>query len=165
MRHIEIHHSSEKIPVLGQGTYGIFSYQSDKEHKKWINVLKKGIELGMTHIDTAELYGNGASEKLVGKVIDEFPRDDLFITTKMLPSNTTEYQMKKAIDNSLKRLGIKYVDLYLIHRLESNTSIKKVMRFFESLIDAGKTRYIGVSNFSVSEVRKAQSYLKKNELK
>lgn len=164
MRQIEIPTSGEKIPILGQGTYGIFSSQTEEVHKNWKNVLRKGIELGLTHIDTAELYGNGYSERLVGEVLKDFKREELFITTKMLPSNKSEYQMEKAIDNSIKRLEVNYVDLYLIHWLESDSSIKNIMNFFEKLIDSGKTRYIGVSNFSVSEFQKAQTYLKKYDL-
>ncbi len=164
MRQIKIPSSGEKIPILGQGTYGIFSSQSEQEHKNWKNVLKKGIELGMNHIDTAELYGDGYSERVVGEVLKEFEREEIFITTKMLPSNKIDSQMEKAIDNSLKRLGVNHVDLYLIHWLEGDSSIKKIMNFFEKLIDLGKTRYIGVSNFSVSEFQKAQTYLKKYEL-
>jgi diketogulonate reductase-like aldo/keto reductase len=164
MRQIEIPSSGEKIPILGQGTYGIFSSQTEEVHRNWKNVLRKGVELGMTHIDTAELYGDGYSEQLIGEVLKEFEREDIFLTTKMLPSNRTESQMEKAINNSLKRLGVNYVDLYLIHWLESYSSIKNIMNFFEKLIDSGKTRYIGVSNFSLSEFQKAQIYLKKHEL-
>ncbi|TXT66678.1 MAG: hypothetical protein BAJALOKI1v1_270010 [Promethearchaeota archaeon] len=164
MREITIPHSNEKIPILGMGTYGIFPGQSKQTHEQWKEVLRTGIELGITHIDTAELYGDGHSEKIVGDVIKEYPREDLFITTKMLPSRTSESQMKKAINNSLNRLGVKYVDLYLIHWLESHSSIPTIMAFFEHLIDSEKTRYIGVSNFSVSEVKEAQASLKKYNL-
>lgn len=164
MKKIELNKTGEKLPVLGQGTYGIFPDESDDFYENWKNILRKGIELGMTHIDTAELYGSGYSEKIIGEVIAEYERDKLFITTKMLPSNKTEREMRKAINNSLKRLNIDYADLYLIHWLETDSSIKKIIKVFEKFIDEGKTRYIGVSNFSVSEVKEAQEHLRKYEL-
>jgi len=115
MKKIELNKTGEKLPVLGQGTYGIFPDESDDFYENWKNILRKGIELGMTHIDTAELYGSGYSEKIIGEVIAEYERDKLFITTKMLPSNRTEKEMRNALNNSLKRLNIDYADLYLIH--------------------------------------------------
>lgn len=164
MRYIKLGNTNEKIPVLGMGTYGIFPGESDNFYNEWKNVLRKGIELGMTHIDTAELYGSGYSEKIIGEVISEYERDKIFVTTKMLPSNRSEKEMRNAIENSLKRLNVKYIDLYLIHWLESDSSLKKIMNNFEKFIDEGKTRYIGVSNFSVSEVKEAQKYLNKYEI-
>jgi len=164
MRYVELGKTGEKIPVLGQGTHGIYPYRSKKFYEKWKQSLKKGIELGMTHIDTAEKYGDGFSEKIVGEIIKEYNRDDLFITTKLLPNHKTEDKMMKAVNESLKRLGLKYVDLYLIHWLEPYSSIKQIIQVLEKLIDLGKTRYIGVSNFSLIQFRQAQQELKKYEV-
>ncbi len=164
MQYLKFGKEGEKIPLVGQGTAGIEPSLSSQMLDNWKMVLKKGIELGMTHIDTAELYGNGLAEEIVGDVIKDHDRNDLFITTKMLPSRITEKAMRSAIEGSLKRLKLKYVDLYLIHWLEEDSSIEKIMRFLEKMVDEGKTRYIGVSNFSLDEVKAARKVLKKNDI-
>jgi diketogulonate reductase-like aldo/keto reductase len=164
MRKIEIGHKGEKIPVLGQGTGGIQPHSPDELYEKWKEVLKAGIEVGMTHIDTAEIYGFGKSESMIGDIIKNFDRDDLFITTKLSPQHRDEKEMKFAVNNSLKRLGLKNVDLYLIHWIKRKQSIKQFINFLERLIDEGKTRYIGVSNFSLDQFKTAQQEAKKYEL-
>jgi diketogulonate reductase-like aldo/keto reductase len=118
----------------------------------------------MTLIDTAELYGSGKSEEIVGKAIKGYNREDLFITTKMLPKHKNEKEMQNAIDKSLERLDIDYVDLYLIHWLEEDSSIERIIQNLEKFVDQGKARYIGVSNFSREEFKKAQSVAKKNDI-
>jgi len=163
MRMVELGKTGEKISVLGQGTWGIRSFKNSKYYEKWKGSIRKGIELGLTHIDTAEIYGRGASEKLVGSVIKEFNRDDIFITSKLFPMHLSYEKMKKAASKSLKRLQISNFDLYLIHWPSPFTSIKKLMRVMQDLVNEGKTRYIGVSNFSVEQFKEAQSYLN-NEL-
>jgi diketogulonate reductase-like aldo/keto reductase len=164
MRYIGLGKTGEKIPVLGQGTHGIYPNRSKDFYEEWKQSIRKGIDLGMTHIDTAEKYGDGFSEKIIGEAIKEYKRDDLFITTKLLPTHKTEEKMMKAVNKSLERLGLKNVDLYLIHWLEPYNSIKQIMQVLEKLIDLGKTRYIGVSNFSLEEFKQAQLELKKYEL-
>jgi len=164
LKKIRLGKTDENIPILGQGTWGIKSYRNKEYYEKWKESIRKGIELGITHIDTAEMYGRGTSEKVVGQVISEYNRDDLFITTKLFPMHTRYNTMKKAAYNSLKRLGIKQIDLYLIHWPSSLISIKKQMRVLEDLVKEGKVRYIGVSNFSVEQFKEAQTYLKNTEL-
>jgi diketogulonate reductase-like aldo/keto reductase len=165
MKKIQLGKSKEQIPILGQGTWGI-SYKRNKKHYElWKKSLKAGIELGMTHIDTAELYGMGTSERVVGEVIAEYERDELFITSKLFPKHFGSNAMKKACDKSLRRLNTKYLDLYLVHFPSFIApKIKKHMRVMEDLLKEGKTRYIGVSNYSVAQFKKAQSILKKAEL-
>jgi diketogulonate reductase-like aldo/keto reductase len=164
MRKIEIGQKGEKIPVLGQGTGGIQPHSPDETYEKWKEILKLGIDLGMTHIDTAEIYGFGKSESMIGEVIKNFDRDDLFVTTKLSPQHRDEKEMKLAVSNSLKRLGLKYVDLYLIHWIKRKQSIKDIIHFLERLVDEGKTRYIGVSNFSLDQFKTAQQEARKYEL-
>jgi diketogulonate reductase-like aldo/keto reductase len=119
----------------------------------------------MNHIDTAELYGNGASERVVGEVIKEFDRDDLFITSKIFPMHFGYKAMLKACEKSLKRLDLDYLDLYLVHFPSFLLSkIKKHMSVMEQLFSEGKIRYIGVSNYSVEQFKFAQENLKKTEL-
>lgn len=164
MKKIELGKTGERIPILGQGTWGIKKFRSKSYYEKWKASIRKGIELGITHIDTAEIYGQGTSEKLIGRVISEYNREDLFITSKLFPMHITFGSMKRAAKRSLKRLGLKELDLYLIHWPSPFKSIKKQMNVLEDLVKEGKVRYIGVSNFSVDQFKKAQSYLKNTEL-
>jgi len=165
IRRITLGNTDEKIPVLGQGTWGISGFFKDKEYyEQWKESLREGIELGMTHIDTAEIYGWGRSEEIVGEIIAEYDRDDLFITSKLFPFHFRRKSMKKAANKSLNRLGIDCFDLYLIHWPNRLISLEKKMNVLESLVKEGKTRYIGVSNFSVKRFKKAQSFLKSEEL-
>ncbi|MFX0155746.1 MAG: aldo/keto reductase [Candidatus Hodarchaeota archaeon] len=164
MKKIKLGKTDEYIPILGQGTWGIKSFRNKDYYEKWKESIRKGIELGITHIDTAEMYGRGSSEIIVGQVISEYDRDDLFITTKLFPMHTRYNTMKKAAYNSLKRLEIKQIDLYLIHWPSPLISIEKQMRVLEDLVNEGKVRYIGVSNFSVEQFKEAQKFLKDIEL-
>jgi len=163
MRKVELGKTGEQIPVLGQGTWGIKSRKGKNYYDSWKKSLRRGIELGLTHIDTAEFYGFGTSEKVVGDIISEYNRDDLFITSKLFPIHLNFRTMKKAASKSLKRLGINNFDLYLIHWPSPFTSKKKQMKILDHLVKEGKTRYIGVSNFSVEQFKEGLSFLN-NEL-
>ena len=158
---VELGKTGEKIPILGQGTWGI-KKSFDKEKIAQIKAtLERGIELGMTHIDTAEFYGGGRAEEAVGEVIAANRRDDLFITSKLFPMHFGVKSMKNACYKSLKRLGIDCLDLYLVHWPSFvGAKIKKHMKVMEDLLNEGKTRYIGVSNYSVKQFKEAQGYLK-----
>lgn len=165
MKYVELGKTKEEIPILGQGTWGISGFLKGKDYyNQWKESLRYGIELGMTHIDTAELYGWGKAEEIVGEIINEYDRDDLFITSKLFPIHFRRKTMKKASIKSLKRLNIDSFDLYLIHWPNPLISLKKQMRILEELVNEGKTRYIGVSNFSVKKFEKAQEMLKRSEL-
>lgn len=159
MKKVELGKTGEKIPVLGQGTWGIKSRKGKDYYETWKKSLRKGIELGLTHIDTAEVYGFGTSERLVSEIISEYNRDDLFITSKLFPMHSRSKTMKKAADKSLKRLGIKHFDLYLIHWPFPLISKQKQMKILDLLIKEGKTRYVGVSNFSVEQFKQSQNLL------
>jgi len=159
MRKVELGKTGEQIPVLGQGTWGIKSRKGKDYYDSWKKSLRKGIELDLTHIDTAEVYGFGTSEKLVGNLISEYNRDDLFITSKLFPMHFSFRTMKKAASKSLKRLGIKNFDLYLIHWPSPFTLVEKQMKVLDHLVKEGKTRYIGVSNFSVEQFKEGLSFL------
>ena len=165
MINIELGRTGEKIPILGQGTWGIKKFHNKEELTKIKATIERGIEIGMTHIDTAELYGGGKAEEVVGEVIANNRRDDLFITSKLFPMHLGEKAMKKACDKSLRRLGIDCLDLYLVHFPSFfGPKIKKHMKVMEELLKEGKTRYIGVSNYSVKQFKEAQSYLKNTQL-
>ena len=102
-----------ELPAIGQGTWNL--PESGAKRKEAQRAIRRGVELGMTHIDTAEMYGSGHVEELLGEAIRDLPRDRLFITTKVLPSNATYRGTLLAADRSLARLGLEYVDLFLLH--------------------------------------------------
>lgn len=151
-----------EIPVIGIGTWKMGGeLEPDfKNDENDIRAIKKAIELGMTHIDTAELYGNGHSEELVGEAIKGFDRSKLFITTKVTKSNCAYEDVLNAMDRSLKRLGTSYVDLYLIHSPSQDIPFAETMKAMDRLIQEGKTRMIGVSNFTVPQLQEAQKHTK-----
>ena len=164
MRTVTLGKTGEKVPVVGQGTWGLDRLKSAQHYQQWKQSLQKGIELGMTHIDTAEAYGFGKAEAIVGEVAAEYGREDLFITTKLFPVHITHNRMKKAAYHSLNRLNLEYVDLYLVHWPNPFISIERHMRALEELVKEGKTRYIGVSNYSVKRVMAAQQCLKNTDI-
>lgn len=164
MRKVELGETGEKIPVVGQGTWGLSRGKSPEYYEQWKTSLKRGIELGMNHIDTAEAYGYGKAEMTVGEVALDYPRDSLFITSKVFPLHMTHKGMKKAAYKSLERLNLAYFDMYLIHWPIPFISTEKMMRVLEELVKEGKTRYIGVSNFSVKQFIAAKEAVKGEEL-
>lgn len=155
-----------RISVLGLGTWGIggSSTPNTTRDVEEVFVLRTGIELGVTHIDTAEMYGGGHSEELVGEAIKPYEREKLFITTKVWTTNLGYKDLITAMKGSLKRLNVEYVDLYLIHWPNPDIPLRETMRGLEHCVDEGYTRFIGVSNFSASLLADAQSYLKDNRL-
>lgn len=141
--------SGEAVPVLGQGTW----YMGDEPRRRADEIasLRLGLDLGMTLIDTAEMYGDGASEKLVGAAIAG-RRDEVFLVSKVLPSNATRSGTIAACERSLKRLGTDRIDLYLLH-WRGRTSFAETIAAFEALQDAGKIRHWGVSNMDVDDMQ------------
>jgi diketogulonate reductase-like aldo/keto reductase len=147
-----------ELPVIGQGTWDIPESGSRLAEAK--RALRRGIELGMTHIDTAEMYGSGRAEEIVGEAIAGVAREKLFIATKVLPSNATYDGTIKACDRSLRRLRSSYLDLFMLHWPGSHP-LEGTMRALESLVERGKSRFIGVSNFDLAELQGAQTFLGK----
>lgn len=137
------------VPVLGQGTW----YMGDEAHRRADEIasLRLGLDLGMTLIDTAEMYGDGASEKLVGEAIAG-RRDEVFLVSKVLPSNASRSGTIAACERSLRRLGTDCIDLYLLH-WRGRTPFAETIAAFEALQDAGKIRHWGVSNMDVDDMR------------
>ncbi|MBS7652190.1 aldo/keto reductase [Candidatus Bathyarchaeota archaeon] len=155
-----------KIPVLGLGTWGIGGWETPDPSGDDENIasLRAGIELGMTHIDTAEMYGGGHCEEVVGEAIKPYDRDELFITTKVWRTHLRYDDVISAIKGSLRRLGLDYVDLYLVHWPNPKVPLKETMRAMELCAEEGYTRFIGVSNFGRPLLEEAQSYLKEHRL-
>ncbi|MFX1593449.1 MAG: aldo/keto reductase [Promethearchaeota archaeon] len=164
MRRIQLSNTNEKISIIGQETWGIMDNTDPEYYEQWKNALRRGIELGMTHIDISESYRSSLTEKVIREIIAEYNRDDLFLTGKLSPWYFRTNNMKRAISENMKRLGIKYFDLLLVSRSNFLVPKKKYMRLLEDLVDEGKTRYIGVKNFSLNQFIEAQQYLKKFEL-
>lgn len=133
--------------------------ESGARRKEAQRAIRRGIELGLTHIDTAEMYGAGRAEELLGEAIRGLPRDRLFIATKVLPSNATFRGTLLAAERSLQRLGLEYVDLFLLH-WPGSYPLEATMRAFDKLVEDGKARFVGVSNFEASEMSEAASYLR-----
>ena len=140
--------SGEEIPVLGQGTWGMA--EDPRHRKEEIAALRFGFDLGMTLVDTAEMYADGEAEALVGEAIVG-RRDGLFVVSKVLPENATRLGMRVACKHSLRRLGTDRLDLYLLH-WRGNVPLEETLEAFSELIDAGKIRYWGVSNFDVVDM-------------
>lgn len=155
----EIGRTGERVSAIGLGTWSI------RDPYRAFEALVYAVELGIDNIDTAEMYGDGAAEELVGRVIRAVGREKLFITTKLLPHRFRDEDLaEKAMKASLRRLGIKTVDLVLIHWPDTISSIEKQIRVLESLAEKGYTRYIGVSNFDTRLLEEALSYTKKHEI-
>jgi diketogulonate reductase-like aldo/keto reductase len=134
---------------------------ADRAHdREAILAIKTAISLGMTHINTAELYGDGHAEELVGEAIREFDRKALFITTKVKWSNLRYADVINAAKKSLKRLETNYVDLYLVHTPNRSIPIEETMRAMDYVAQNGLSRFIGVSNFSVEQIEEAQQHTK-----
>jgi diketogulonate reductase-like aldo/keto reductase len=146
-----------EVSSVGQGTWDI--PESGARAEEAIRALRRGIELGMTHIDTAEMYGSGRAEEMVGEAIAGVPRERLFLASKVLPGNASYKGTIAACERSLRRMRIDYLDLYMLH-WPSGHPLEETMRGLERLVAQGKVRFAGVSNFDVEDVREAQSYLR-----
>jgi len=141
--------AGDTVPVLGQGTWQLGDRAERRRQE--ITALQLGIDLGMTLIDTAEMYGDGASEELVAEAIAG-RREQLFLVTKVLPSNaTSRKRIVASCEASLRRLRVDHVDLYLLHWRQSE-NLAVVVETFAGLVEAGKIRHWGVSNFDVADL-------------
>jgi len=141
--------SGNPVPVLGQGTWQLGD-RADRRTQE-IAALQLGIDLGLTLIDTAELYGDGASEELVAEAIAG-RREKIFLVTKILPGNAgSRKKIVASCERSLKRLRVDHIDLYLLH-WRQNEDLAVVVDTFVGLAAVGKIRYWGVSNFDVDDL-------------
>lgn len=138
--------TGRKVAVIGQGTWNI----ELSERRAAIAALRRGLDLGMTHIDTAEMYGGGRSEEIIGEAIVG-RRDEVFLVSKVLPSNASRAGVKAACERSLKNLHTARLDCYLLHWAGSHP-LAETIAGFEDLRAAGKIAAWGVSNFDVDEL-------------
>ena len=145
--------TGKTVSVIGQGTWQM--------KKTGLDALRVGTELGMTHIDTAEMYTG--SEEVIAEAI-RGRRKDLFLVSKVLPSNASYKGTLRACDASLKRLNTDYLDVYLLHWWSGAHPMADTMRAMEELLAAGKIRHIGVSNLDVDRLKQAQQALTRERI-
>lgn len=144
------------VPALGQGTWYMGEGLQDKDEE--VNALKLGIELGMTLIDTAEMYGEGGAELVVGEAIKGI-RDKVFLVSKVYPHNSGLRNIATACENSLKRLGTDHLDLYLLH-WRGGVPLDETIEGMERLCREGKILRWGVSNFDTEDMEELWNYTK-----
>lgn len=144
--------SGRPIPVLGQGTWGMGEDRFERPDE--IAALRYGISLGLTLIDTAEMYGDGGAEELIGEAIRDIPRTKIFLVSKVLPQNATLRGVLQACDRSLRRLKTDYLDLYLLHWLGA-VPVAETLEAFHLLKKKGAILDYGVSNFDYDDMTEA----------
>ena len=138
----------ETVPALGQGTWKMSDVRGRRGEE--IAALREGIALGMTLVDTAEMYGEGLAEELVGEAVEGL-RDEVFIVTKAYPQNASRERLHAACERSLRRLRTERIDLYLLH-WRGGVPLAETVEAFEGLRDDGKIRHWGVSNFDTEDM-------------
>lgn len=144
------------LPAIGQGTWYIGDERSKK--KQEISALRLGVELGMTVIDTAEMYGEGLSEELVGEAITGI-RDQVFLVSKVYPHNAGRDRITRSCEQSLMRLKTDRLDLYLLH-WKGNIPLSETVEGLERLVEAGKIVRWGVSNLDTADMKDLVSLAK-----
>ncbi len=149
------------VPVIGQGTWNVPLRGAARDEA--IASIRRGVDLGMVHVDTAEMYGDGGVESLVGEAIAGLPREQLFIVSKVLPSHGSYDGTIKACHASMKRMGVAYLDCYLLH-WRGSFPLGDTMRALEKLVANGDIRTLGVSNFDVDDLREAQAALEREKI-
>lgn len=165
---------NNEIPTVGIGTWGFGGWheketRTDEQDEADISAIEAAVLLGLRHIDTAEYYAQGYAEELVGKALQRLAlkgvtREELFIASKAMGHHLTEDELARAVDRSLRRMRISYLDLYMVHHPNDEVPIEETMRAMEKLVADGRIRKIGVSNFALPRLIKAREALKHNEL-
>lgn len=149
------------LPKLGFGTWKIGGNSSPNfsRDSRSLSALRYALEIGYTHFDTAEMYAGGHAEELVGRAIREsgIERKSVFITTKVMPPHLKYEQVLAACEGSLKRLGMEYIDLYLIHWPESGMKLAETFRALNQLVREGRVKNLGVSNFSLKLLQRSET--------
>lgn len=145
--------SGLEMPVLGLGTWRMG--ELGRYHEAEVTALRHGLDLGISLIDTAEMYGEGGAEKVVAEAIKGC-REQVFLVSKVYPHNASRQRMIEACEQSLQRLKTDYLDLYLLH-WRGSVPLSETLEVFQSLKQAGKIREYGVSNFDVGDLEKVVS--------
>lgn len=152
-------YNGEKIPRLGLGTWKMGGGMTPEpsQDQEVIRVLRAAIEMGYTHIDTSEMYGGGHTEELIGQAIKSFRREEVFIATKAWDTHLRSEQILRACEDSLKRLDLDFIDLYMVHWPNPEVPLEETFDALNTLIEQGKVRHLGAGNFNLSLLRKAQA--------
>jgi diketogulonate reductase-like aldo/keto reductase len=150
--------ASLTLPIIGLGTYQMGERPEDMERDG--AAIRWAIEHGLTHIDTAETYADGKTESLVSRVLRDVDRSSMFVASKVLPQHLRYDDVITACKASLERLGLDYLDLYLVHRPNPAIALDETMRAFASLYESGLVRAIGLSNATVSTLEEATAVSK-----
>src|SRR5437763_11642138 len=153
MRNLELP-SGERLPVLGQGTWGMGERGSNRPAE--VAALRRGLDLGIGLIDTAEMYGSGGAEEVVGEAISQ-RRDEVFLVSKVFPHNAGRRAAVRACERSLRRLSTDHLDLYLLH-WRGGTPLEETLEAFDELRSSGKIRDFGVSNFDPDDMDELWSH-------
>jgi len=148
MRTVRFQDGTE-VPALGQGTWRMGERARDRRAEA--DALRLGLDLGMTLIDTAEMYGEGGAEEIVGEAIAGRPRGSVFLVSKVYPHNASRRGIAAACERSLKRMGVETIDLYLLH-WRGSVPLGDTVEGFERMREAGKIRRWGVSNLDVEDL-------------
>ena len=135
---------------LGMGTWRLGDYAASRQEE--IAALRYGLEHGVSIIDTAEMYGNGRSENLVGEAIQPFARDSIYLISKVLPSNANRRYLESSLDASLSQLQTDYLDMYLYHG-RGATPLAETVELMENMVQKGKIKAWGVSNFDLEDMQ------------
>jgi len=152
----EFNKTNNKISVLGVGTWELSSNRADN-----IKAIRYAIENGVNFIDTAEMYN---TEDIVGEAIKGYEREKLFIASKVWPTHFKYEDVIKACEASLKKLGTDYLDLYQLHWPNKSVPIKETMQAMKKLVEEGRIKNIGISNFSLEEMKEAMTVMSKYEI-
>ena len=151
-----------QIPKIGFGTWrvGGGSSADPSQDSAALTALRSALEVGYTHFDTAEYYANGHTEVLIGTALHETgkKREDVFITSKVSPEHLHYADVLKSCENSLRRLGSDYLDLYLIHWPSKDIPLEETFKALNQLVREGKVKHLGVSNFKRKRLMEAQQY-------
>lgn len=150
-----------KITAIGLGCMGMAGWYGERNDDRSLATLDRALELGIDMFDTADVYGAGENEEFVGRWL-EGKRDRVFLATKCgftgegpgIVNGRPEYVLK-ACDNSLQRLGVDFIDLYYLHRIDRNVAVEETMGAYKQLCDAGKIRYVGLSEASAESIERA----------
>lgn len=148
-RHTLTLNNGMKMPKMGMGTWYLGENKQTEETE--IRALRAGIDAGIQLIDTAEMYGNGRSEKLIGKAIEGYDREKLFLVSKVLPNNAGRMHIFKSIQRTLSNLKTDYLDMYLLH-WRGGIPLEETISCMEQLVKEGKIRSWGVSNFDTDDM-------------
>lgn len=161
MKYRQLGNSELQVSEIALGSW--LTYGVTVDHEQAAACVHRAFELGINFVDTANMYGKGSAESLLGELLSVYKRDDYLLSTKVyFPMSKTDrglsrIQIHKQIDASLKRLRTDYVDLYQCHRYDSDTPLEETMQAMSEVVEAGKARYIGFSQWTPRQIREANS--------